>query len=204
MGDQVASIDPKTVRFGMPTVASDDIQFVVPSRQSFEGAPQFHEDEWRQVEFYPASHHDAIQKRLIEYNAFEQQHRTEHGWTDIYARRIPGPGILKGPGAKADLAAMLRASAQPPPILTTASAPLGQVKDGYTLRLADSVFLYGVAGGSGIQSLAAMVESGGDDMCLTTAFAKLHQQHKLVLIDWRAQMLLTSVEPNGQISIWRP
>jgi hypothetical protein len=188
----------------MPTVAADDIRFVMPSRESFEGAPQFHEDEWRQLEFFPPSHIDALKTRLIEYKSFEQRHRTEQGWTDIYARRIPGPGILAGPDACAKLAALLPAAAQPSPILMTASAPLGQVRDGYTLRLTNSVFLYGIAGGSGIKSLAAMVEGGGDDTCLTAAFAKLHQEHKFVLIDWRSQMLLESVEPNGQISVWRP
>jgi hypothetical protein len=188
----------------MPTVAADDIQFGIPSRESFDGAPQFHEDEWRQVEFYPPSHIDALKTRLIEYKSFEQRHRTEHGWTDTYARRIPGPGILAGPDARAKLAALLPAAAQPSPILMTASAPLGQVRDGYTLRLTDSVFLYGIAGGSGVESLAAIVEGGGDDRRLTAAFAKLHQEQKLVLIDWRSQMLLTSVEPTGQISVWRP
>jgi hypothetical protein len=201
---QVVSVDPKTIMFSMSTVAADDIEFVVPSPQSFDGAPQFHEDEWRQVEFYPSSQTDVLMTRLTEYKLFERRHRTEYGWTDIYARRIPGPGILQGARARAELAALLRATPQPSPILSTTSSHLGQVKDGFTLRLADSVFLYGVAGTSGVESLAAIVELGGDDACLAAAFAKLYGQYKLVLIDWRQQMLLTSVGSDGRISVWRP
>ena len=200
----VVSVDPKSIRFSMPTVAADDLQFVMPSQQSFDGAPQFHEDEWRQVEFYPASHLGNLKSRLAEYKSFEQRHRTPHGWTEIYARRIPAPAILQGTSAKAELASLLQATTLPSPILTTASRPLGQVKDGYTLRVAESVLLYGIASGSGVESLAAIVERGGDDTRLTAAFVKLHQKYELVLVDWRSQMLLTSVESNGQISVWRP
>lgn len=200
----MALINPKTIRFSMPTVAADDIEFVIPSPQSFDGAPQFHEDEWRQIEFYPLSHLAALKTRLVEYKSFEERHRTQHGWTEIYARRVAAPGVVRGSGARAALAALLMATAQPSPILITASAPLGQVKGGYTLRLADSVFVYGIAGDSGVESLAAIVDHGGDNTCLTAAFAKLHREHKLALVDWRSQLLLTSVESGGQISVWRP
>ena len=99
---------------------------------------------------------------------------------------------------------MLQGNIAPAPILTTASAPLGQVKSGFTIRLAGSVLLYGIADGPTINSLAAMVERGGDERVLTAAFTRLYKQYKLVLVDWRGQMMLTSVEPNGELGIWRP
>jgi len=199
----VVTIDPGTIRYTMPTVAADDIQFVMPTQQSFEGAPQFHEDEWRQLEFYPASRLSNLQARLREYKAFEQQHRTPNGWTKTYARRMDGPAILQSVSVAA-IAELLRAQVQPSPILTTTSRPLGQVKDGFTIRVADSVFLYGTASTAAITSLAALVEQGGDDQRLTEVFSRLHAQHQLVLIDWRKQLILSSVGSDGRISVWRP
>jgi hypothetical protein len=200
---QVETIDPSKLRYSMPTVAADDIQYIRPTAQSFEGAPQFHEDEWRQLEFYPASRLPELQTRLREYKVFEQQNRTPHGWNKIYARRMTGPAVLPAAAISA-VAELLKARVQPSPILTTASRPLGQVKDGFTLRVADTVFLYGTASGSAISSLAALVGSGGDDQSLTQAFSRLYISHKLVLVDWRSQMVLTSVGSDGRISVWRP
>ena len=50
---EVQRIDPRTIRFTMPTIAADELQFIVPTKETFEGAPQFHEDEWCQLEFFP-------------------------------------------------------------------------------------------------------------------------------------------------------
>jgi len=199
----VTTIDPRNIGFTMSTIAADDLQFEVPTAQSSAGAPQFHEDEWRQIEFFPAARLPELQKRLKEFKAFEQQNRVPQGWKDIYARRMTGTPLAGTPGPK-EVAAMLQGNIAPAPILTTASAPLGQVKGGFTIRLAGSVFLYGIAEGSTVNSLAAMVERGGDERVLTAAFTRLYKQYKLVLVDWRGQMMLTSVEPNGELGIWRP
>ncbi len=201
---RIVTVDPKTVRYTMPTVAADDIQFVMPTAQTFDGAPQFHEDEWRQLEFYPASQLLYLQTRLAEYKVFEQRNRTKYGWNETYARRISGPTILPGLDAKSELAELLQATSQPSPILTVTSSPLGQVKDGFTLRLADTVFLYGLANSSGIHSLAAAVEQGGDDQRLTEVFCRLNKTYSLVFVDWRSQMILTSVGHDGGIDVWRP
>jgi hypothetical protein len=195
------AVDAKTVRFSMPTVAAEDIKFVVPTRETFEGAPQFHEDDWRQVEFFPSSRLAEIKTHLTEYKSFEAKHRTKYGWTEIYARNLPRMPVLGSSGI-ADLAGLLSATKLPAPILTTASKPLGQVKDGFTLRLSSSVFLYGLSGGDGIMSLAALVD--GDDSSLTKAFLTLNRKYQLVLVDWRAQMLLVSTTSTGQVNIWRP
>ena len=66
------------------------------------------------------------------------------------------------------------------------------------------MFLYGVADGSTVNILVAMVKRGGDERVLTDAFARLYKQYKLVLVDWRGQMVLGSVGPNGKPVIWRP
>ncbi|MCW0371157.1 hypothetical protein [Xanthomonas sacchari] len=74
--DPVQTVDAKSIRFSMPTVAADQIDFVMPTKESFEGAPQFHEDEWRQLEFLPVARLQEIKRRLAEYKSFELGHRT--------------------------------------------------------------------------------------------------------------------------------
>jgi hypothetical protein len=200
----VQHIDPKTIRFSMPTVAADELQFVMPTNQSFEGAPQFHEDEWCQIEFYPEERLAYVKQMLTEYNAFERKHRIQHGWTQIYARRVGRSTIVSGNAAVENLSKALRATHLPSPILTITSRPLGQVAGGFTLRLPGSVLLYGRTGEQGVNTLAAMVEPGGDDMQLTKAFASLSKSHRLVLVDWRSQMVLMSVAASGELNVWRP
>lgn len=199
----VTTVDPRNIGFTMATIAADKLQFEAPTAQSSAGAPQFHEDEWRQIEFFPAARLPELQTRLKEFKAFEQQNRVPQGWKNIYARRMAGTPLAGTPGPK-EVAALLQGNMAPAPILSTTSAPLGQVKGGFTIRLTGSVFLYGIADGATVTSLAAMVERGGDERVLTAAFIRLYTQYKLVLVDWRGQMMLTSVEPNGELGIWRP
>lgn len=196
-----STVDANTIRFTMPTVAADEIQFVMPTSETFEGAPQLHEHDWRQVEFLPSSRLAEIKKRLTEYKSFEAQHRTKYGWTEIYAINLPRMQVL-GSSGLTDIAGSLSATKLPAPILTTTSRPLGQVKDGYTLRISGSVFLYGLAGADGVMSLAARVD--GDDRPLTTAFITLNKKFQLILVDWRSQMVLVPTTPAGQVDVWRP
>lgn len=199
----VTTMDPRNIGFTMSTIAADTLQFEAPTASSSAGAPKFHEDEWRQIEFFPAASLPELQKRMQEFKAFEQQNRIQYGWKDIYARRIVGSPLV-GASSPKDLASTLQGNIAPAPILTTTSASLGQVKGGFTIRLAGSVFLYGVADGATVSILAAMVERGGNERVLTDAFTRLYKQYKLVLVDWRGQMVLGSVGPNGEPVIWRP
>jgi hypothetical protein len=197
-------VDPKTIMFTMPTVAADDIKFVVPTEESFAGAPQFHEDEWCQLEFFPRSRLAEIQRRLVEYKEFEKKHRGQHGWSNIYARRIHREAVVRGVDATDDIASSVVAVVRPSPILTTTSRPLGQVKDGFTLELAGSVLLYGAKASDGVSALGATVARGGADAQLTQAYITLFEKYGLLLVDWRAQQLLLSVTEKGDISVWRP
>lgn len=193
----------KTMRFNIPTVAADDIEFVLPTSESFAGAPQFHEDEWRELEFFPHARLDEIKRKLAEYKAFEQAHRTETGWTDIYARRIIPSAVLPGRQALDQIADMLKTTRLPGPILTT-SRPRGHARGGFTLPLAGKGFLYGVADDAGVQVLAAKVPRFGNDAQIKGLFAELNKAYQLVLADWRLQTLFIGLVPTGEIDIWRP
>src|SRR5438128_5406090 len=166
----VQTIDPRSIKSSMPTVAADDIQFVAPTKESIEGVPQFHEDEWCQLEFFPKRRLAEIQRLLTEYKAFERKHRVQYGWDEIYARRIPRSAIVPGGDAQNVIAKTIRAAVRPAPVLTITSSPLGQVKDGFTLELPGSVFLYGLQIPQGVSVLGAMVAHGGDNSQLVKAF----------------------------------
>jgi hypothetical protein len=195
-------IDVTSIRYSMPTIAADQLKFLLPSAASFEGAPQFHEDEWCQIEFLPAASLTQVKSTLSEYKAFEQAHRLQHGWSEIFARRIARVPLIEGLDAVSRLAGQFGATAGNAPILTTASRPLGQVEGGFVVKPSSDVLLYGVASEQGIHSLGAMVH--GNDMQLSQVFAKLYSSFGLMLIDWRGQLALCSVGPDGNFGAWRP
>ena len=201
---KVETIDPGTVRYSMPTVAADSLEFAAPSRESFEGAPQFHEDEWSQVEFFPASRLGEIKKLLSEYKPFEQANREQHGWSNIFARRIARHPVVAGSNAVERISKALYAQAGNAPILFVGSGPLGQVKRGFSVPLAPGVVLYGLKNEKGVDVLAAHLSQGADDMALTRAFVSLHGAEGLCLVDWRSQMILVSGGADSDIVVWRP
>ena len=200
----VQTIDPKALRYTMPTVAADSIEFVMPTKDTFEGAPQFHEDEWAQLEFFPASRLGEVQRSLSEYKPFEESNRGKYGWERIYSRSVPRSVFIAGPNAAARIAAHLEATPGNSPILTTTSRPLGQVKGGFSIRLSPDTILYGLENNTGILILGALQEAGGDHAILTNVFSKLNLTEHLIMVDWRGQFILTSTQTNGQIEIWRP
>jgi hypothetical protein len=201
---EVQTIDVRAINYCMPTVAADEIHFEMPTSETFQGAPQFHEDEWCQIEFFPENRLSEIKSMLARYKPFEQKHRIRHGCSAIFARRIQRTDVVVGIDARSKVAAALGAEILPAPILTTTSSPLGQVKDGFSLRLPGSVLLYGLAPSGAITVLGASVGRGGDDMQLTKAFSVLNKEHGLMLVDWRSQLVLVSLDASGEVNVWRP
>lgn len=197
---KVVSVPTESIRFSMPTIAMDSIEFDMPTENSFNGAPQFHEDDWAQLEFFPPVRLTEVQKCLKELKSFEADNRTQYGWKQIYRREISRTSIGL---SSADLGHELNAKILPAPILTTSSQPLGQVRHGYSLELGKNAYLYGLQGNGQITVLGVSLQ-GADDMLLSNAFLKLNRQHGLILVDWRQQFVLTSVNSSGQFELWRP
>ncbi|WP_213947449.1 hypothetical protein [Luteibacter sp. dw_328] len=196
------TIDVTSIRYSMPTVASDVLTFVVPTQASFEGAPQFHEDEWCQIEILPAASLKELQTTLAEYKIFEEAHRLQYGWSQIFSRRLTRTVLIEGTDAVDKLAVLFGTAPTNSPILTTTSRPLGQVESGFAIKPLSDVLLYGVADERGITALGAMVQ--GDDRQLSQVFAKLHSSFGFMLVDWRQQLALCSVGLDGNFAIWRP
>jgi len=199
-----ASVDPREVCYSLPTIAADNLRFVEPTPESFEGAPQFHEDEWSQLEFYPAHRLTEVQQSLSQYKAFEAKHRAAQGWTDIYVRSTHRDVVIPSASAVETTAGLTHADVCSAPILFTASNPLGQVENGFGLQLSGGLLLYGISNSHGITTLAARVETESAHYELTQAFTTLYRQFQLALVDWQSQQLLVSASPDGNINVWSP
>ena len=197
-------LDPKTILFSVPTLSND-----IAALEKMDRAPNaadlvFHEDEWSQVEFLPKSLLPEIQRMLKEYKAFEQANRTPNGWRNVYVRKIQRQPLLSGPHLVQQLEKLLAARAGGSMVLYSTSTAGGRVKDGFVLPLGGNVTLYGYTTDEGIPVLGASVGQNPDDLKLVEAFTKLNTSAGLVLVDWRAQMLLISTKESGQIDVWRP
>lgn len=198
---KVMQVDPATIRASMPTVAVDELKFEIPTNESFAGAPQFHEDEWRQVEFFPADRTEQVKRLLIQYKVFEAENREPYGWRRAFPRQIPPQPILSG--SASDVAQIVNGTLFGAPILHVTAGPLGQVTQGFSIVLGENVFLYGLEEQGSVTALGAILQ-GGEDFLLTQAFIKLSQEHGLLLVDWRSQRMLQDVQANGSISVWCP
>ena len=199
-GQTAENIDVNSILYSMPTISGDEIEYQRPSKKSFEGAPQFHEDQWSQLEILPKSRLDEIKSKLSEYKKFELINRATSGWKEIYVRNI-SRNVFKL-GLKA-LDALDGAESKPAPILTTASRLLGQVKGGFTVSLGDGALLYGIERDEKVVSLAASVQSDAGNRVLTNSFIALDKTENLILVDWRGQMIIMTGS-NGNLDVWKP
>lgn len=195
-------VDPATILFSVPTLASEigeleavetvsDVDFVM------------HEDEWRQVEFYPTSRLAEIRTMLHELKLSENQHRKPSGWTEVFMRRVDASPVLSGVTAFDDLLETLEAKRGSAPILYYGHNTVsGRVTNGFSLPIDSGLILYGMTDDEGVQVLGASVNGG--DQALTKVFSTLNGLNQLVLVDWRSQMLLTNITSTGNLEVWRP
>ncbi len=197
-------IDPKTILFSVPTLSDDTAPLERADRTPNGTDLVFHEDDWTQVEFLPKSLLPEIRRMLKEYKAFEQANRVKSGWQKVYVRKLQRKPLVSGPQAVQQLGKILGAKAAGDLLLVSSSTSGGRVKDGFTLSLGGNVTLYGYSTADGIPVLGASVGQNPDDTKLSQAFTKLNSASGLVLVDWRAQMLLVSANASGQIEVWRP
>ncbi len=199
-GAKTEVVDINTILYSMPTISGDPIEYIIPTEESFKNAPQFHEDDWCQLEFYPKSRLIEIQNKMSEYKVFEVNNRAASGWKNIFVRKISrNPFNL----SIKELSTLDHSQVQPSPILTTASNPLGQVKNGFTISIGNGALLYGIKKNEKIVSLAASVYSDQGNSLLTSAFMNLGKTEELILVDWRGQMIITG-SIDGKLNVWKP
>jgi hypothetical protein len=200
---KVERLNPQSIHYTMPTISEDVPEIEKVITQPGPNELVFHEDEWCQIEFFPKSRLPEIQRILTEYKPFEISNREQGGWREIYMRRITRVAVIAGPDPVARLESALHAKAGPAPILRTSSAIVGGVKNGFTVPLGGNISLYGYLSAGAIPVLGANVGKDPDDSKLTEAFRQLNASYDVILVDWRAQLVLLSIGDDGQAEVWR-
>jgi len=200
-------MDINKIVYSIPTISDDLPELEAARLLPGESPLSFHEDSWSQIEFLTAGYLPELQRMLKEYKSFEQANRLpdgKFGWRKIYIRKISRNPLITAVSPLQQLETLLAVKATSAPILTTASSVSGRVKNGFTLPLGGNVYLYGYAANQDIPVLGALLGDSSDHTKLAESFIKLNAAHGLVLVDWRAQMVLTSVTSDGFVDVWRP
>ena len=201
----VQRMNPNDILFSMSTISNDAAPL-----EAFSGKPAaqdviFHEDEWRQIEFFPKERLGEIERMLTELKSFETAHRKRIGWDKVYVRRLADAPVIAGRFALRSLEKTLGSKAADAPVVYTGVRTiLGRVAGGFSLPLGGRVSLYGFTDRSGMAVLGADLNAPADDRVLTRAFAKLSARYRLILVDWRAERILISTSEGGQASVFAP
>lgn len=198
----VRMMNPNDILMTIPTM-SEDLAALENAGPVGDADLVFHEDDWTQVEFYDRARLEEIKAKLSEFKIFEQANRQTHGWKNLYVRKIARTAVITGPDPVARLASALGTKQGAAPVITSAGHVTGRVRNGFTLPLGGNVTLYGYTQDDRIPVLAAFVDAGADSLKLTEAFMKLGEAERLILVDWRAQMILVGAK-DGKIDVWQP
>lgn len=195
-------IDPASILYSTPTL-SENTGALEPAGAVSRSDIAMHEDDWRQLEFYPSSRKDEVRRLLQELNSFEKQHRKASGWDAVFVRKVHAGQVIAGSDALAQLSHELALEVAAGPVLFYgANTITGRVANGFSFRVADGLALYGASNSDGVAVLGAQVSGG--DLELTKVFTKLSRSHALILVDWRAQMLVEGVGESGRLLVWKP
>lgn len=201
---KVEMIDPGTILFSIPTLSNELPPLEAVDGDQTSGDIFFHEDDWRQLEFFPADRIPEVQSMLTALKAFSAEHRERSGWNRVYVRALAAAPVVAGQDAVPALADLLDATLGPAPILHASNAITGRVKSGFTLPVGGNIQLYGHTDGNGIPVLGASVGPDPDDTRLTDTFVTLNRAYGLVLVDWQQQFMLLSPESDGKLRVWQP
>ena len=198
------TLDPKSIIFSVPTLSNDIAPTELVKYSPTAADLVFHEDEWSQIEFLPESQLPEVQRLLTEYKPFEQQHRLEYGWREVYVRKINRISVTQNTTPLKQLETTLGVTSQPAPFLSSSGSVLGQVQNGFSFLVGSGITLYGYVSGQSIPVLGVIVENNSDNMALINTFVTLNAESGLILVDWISQQVLVSVTASGQVDVWQP
>jgi hypothetical protein len=203
-GEEVRSLDPRSILFSVATISDDTAPLLGMDAEAGGSDLVFHEDEWSQIEFFPKARLQQVQRVLEEYKAFEAANRAEFGWRQVYVRKLQRLPVVVGPEAVEHIADIVGVRPGTAPLLHSAGAIVGRVAGGFTLPLGGDICLYGYADADGVPVLGALVGEQPNSTRLTDAFAALSRSDGLVLVDWRRQLMLLEADVDGRIRMWQP
>lgn len=198
----VRMMNPNDILMSIPTI-SEDLAALEDAGQVGDADLVFHEDDWAQIEFYDRSRLEEIKAKLSEFKVFEQANRQTHGWKKLYVRKIARTPMIAGPAPVDRLASLLGVKPAAAPVITSAGHVAGRVRNGFSLPLGGNITLYGFTRDSRIPVLAASIGADADNLKLTDAFMKISDAERLILVDWRGQMVLVGAK-DGKIEVWQP
>jgi hypothetical protein len=196
-------IDPDLIRASIPTMCDELPPLDAITDDGTDADLRFHEDDWRQIEFLPRTALPEIKRMLGEYTVFERENRTEYGWNKIYVRKFTCPGIATGKDPQRGLANLLGVEPGPAPILFAYSAGSSRVRGGFTFSLGGNCHLYACGNDDGHTVLGACVGADAEGSRLVAACAKLQAAMDVVLVDWRAQIVILDVAGNQELNLWQ-
>lgn len=197
---KVQVVDPAKLLYSLATIAAADYVLEPMGVPPGDADLVFHEDDWRQIEFFAQDRREEVARMLTSLKAFEARNRVASGYREIFERELAVEPVLAEPVDALETA--FAAVAGPGPVLFYGSGNVaGRVTDAFSLPLAGKVWLYGTRD---LSVLGAAMPPGADNEVLARAFMTLNRSHGLVLVDWRSQMLLLKVADEGNLEVWRP
>lgn len=208
----VQLLNPQDIMFTVPTISNDLPPLDAITEQPNADHVAFHEDDWCQVEFFAKARLPEIQRILAEYKAFEAENRkmtTIDGqeypiWKNTFVRKIERQAVVPGPKAAERVASALEAVLGPAPTLFSSNAWTGRVLGGFSIQIGAGVVLCGYEEGDSVPALGAFLGGDAEHSSLGTAFGKLAAIESLILVDWRAQMVVTAIDSQGMLQVWQP
>jgi hypothetical protein len=134
----------RSILFSLPTIC-DAAPETIPNPGNDGGeAFRLHEDDWRQIEFIPASALAQVDRELAKVEAFKRAHWTGSGFKSVYIRKERPDGLYPGRVSYGLIDSIPHDPIERLKIGTIGTPQREQIiKGGFACRLSPSAFLYG-------------------------------------------------------------
>ena len=186
----VQMLDPKDILFTLPTLC--DPAPALDDSPGGSGARSLHEDDWRQIEFVPATNYDHVRSELAALATFKEQHRRSIGWTQVYLRK-EHPTPLAALGLEFASLPSLSASA-----VTLSGHPVrgggGALSDGGLW------FIYGQRTPGQVINLGVSPGRSGASLQFAGALVQVARTANVFLVDWYAGSLVDLSSPESALA----
>ena len=185
-GDRVQWMDPRKILFSLPTIY-DTQPALDPPRADAPVTCQLHEDDWRQIEFVSASDRAAVEREIAGVREFQQAHKKEFGWDEIFVRKERPDALAPRHIALDSLVKALAGAATLEPLFMETAGRPAQVRGGFAIPLAGSVFAYGQTSNGELVSLCLSRLPEGVAQTPLRSLLAFAAAHQLLLVDWYRQ-----------------
>jgi hypothetical protein len=172
----IENINPQDIRFSIPTI-SNELPAIVNTTLFHDFTLDLHEDDWRQIEFFPIKLLPVIQKEMAAVEALlfpEGESTTFSGFDTVHVRKINRQDLSIDFSDFCKLVNIRQKGA----LTVTFAGHSGFVQDGFALR-SDNYTYYGTVKNEIINELCLQQFDQADDEFFSTA-----ARYGLVLTVW--------------------